>query len=327
MKIRFIGLLAGKIGREVEIELGRDVTLPELIEELVKRFPEARDELSDPHFYNFSVNGVLIRQDDVPKTRVSDGDTIVFIPAIAGGSGAVKAGKATRVKGVIKKNFDESATTYTTFEEKYGFFTSLARDMVEFADFSRGFCLDVGCGTGVLGDVLPESELVGLDISIGMLKEARNKLNHVLAGDAEHLPFRDESFDAVLFNASIFLIPSADLALKEALRVVKEGGVVAGSYLVGFFHNGRNVLEVVGLKHREVFPSRKLDELIEDMNGEVEQFSYSAQREVALDFYSVPAMSNALFPGLSYEERLKLVREKLAELPDEMEFVWKMFRI
>jgi|GEM_PF-398188 SAM-dependent methyltransferase/molybdopterin converting factor small subunit len=321
MKIKFIGLLASKIGKEVEIELSKEITLTELIEELVRRFPQAKDELSDPHFYNFSVNGVLIKHDDVPKTRVSNNDTVVFIPAIAGGS------KSVKVKGVIKKNFDESSTTYTMFEEKYGFFTSLAKDMVEFANFKKGFCLDVGCGTGILRNVLPDSEIVGLDISIGMLKEARDKLDHVLAGDAEHLPFKDDSFDAVLFNASIFLIPNADLALKESLRVVRDGGVVAGSYLVGFYHNGRNALETIGLKHREVFPSKKLDELVEEMGGEIEPFSYSGHRDVALDFYSVPAMSNALFPGLSYEERLRLVREKLSELPDEIEFVWKMFRI
>jgi ubiquinone/menaquinone biosynthesis C-methylase UbiE/molybdopterin converting factor small subunit len=327
MKIKVMGLLARKIGKEVEIELNRELTLPELVEELVKRFPEAKEELSDPYFYNFSVNGVIIRHDDVPKVRVKNEDTVVIIPSIAGGSKAVKTIKAIKVKGVIKKNFDVSASTYTMFEEKYGFFTSLARDMVEFADFGKGFCLDVGCGTGILRDVLPDSEIVGLDISTGMLKEARSRLDHVLAGDAEHLPFRDGSFDAVLFNATIFLIPHADIALKEALRVVKEGGVVAGSYLVGFYHNGRNALEMLGLKHREVFPSKKLDEVVKEMGGEIEEFSYSGQKDVALDFYSVPAMSNALFPGQSYEERLKLVREKLSALPDEIEFVWKMFRI
>ena len=321
MKIKVMGLLARKIGKEVEMELSRELTIPELVEELVKRFPDAKEELSDPYFYNFSVNGVIIKHDDVPKVRVRNEDTVVIIPSIAGGS------KAVKVKGVIKKNFDVSATTYTMFEEKYGFFTSLARDMVEFAGFSKGFCLDVGCGTGILRDVLPDSKIVGLDISTGMLKEARGRLDHVLAGDAEHLPFRDNSFDAVLFNATIFLIPHAELALKEALRVVRDDGVVAGSYLVGFFHNGRNALEMLGLKHREVFPSKKLDELIHAMGGEIEEFSYSGQKEVALDFYSVPAMSNALFPGLSYEERLKLAREKLSELPDKIEFVWKLFRI
>jgi len=324
MKIKVMGLLARKVGKEVEIELSRELTIPELIEELVKRFPDAKEELSDPYFYNFSVNGVIIRHDDVPKVKVKNEDTIVLIPSIAGGSREIKA---VKVKGVIKKNFDVSATTYTMFEEKYAFFTSLARDMVEFAGFSRGFCLDVGCGTGILRDVLPNSEIVGLDISTGMLKEARSRLDYVLAGDAEHLPFRDNSFDAVLFNATIFLIPHADIALKEALRVVRDGGIVAGSYLIGFYHNGRNALEMIGLKHREVFPSKKLDELVQEMSGEIEKFSYSGQKEVALDFYSVPAMSNALFPGLSYEKRLKLVREKLSRLPDEIEFVWKMFRI
>jgi SAM-dependent methyltransferase len=46
-------------------------------------------------------------------------------------------------------------------------------------------------------------------------------------GDAEHLPFQDASFDAVLINFGILHFPNPDKALAEAERVLKTGGRLA----------------------------------------------------------------------------------------------------
>ncbi len=66
--------------------------------------------------------------------------------------------------------------------------------------------LDVGTGTGFLALILAElgHEVVGLDLSEGMLRVARKKAKQrglkiqFKLGDAENLPFKDESFDAVI---------------------------------------------------------------------------------------------------------------------------------
>lgn len=65
--------------------------------------------------------------------------------------------------------------------------------------------LDVGCGTGALSKVLLEKglDVTGIDPSIGMLNQARKRLEysginliHIVPG--ERLPFEDKSFDVVI---------------------------------------------------------------------------------------------------------------------------------
>ncbi len=321
MKIKFVGPLASKLGKEVEIKVEGKMRVIDAIEELKSKFPQIRDDLSDLNFYNISINGQLLRHDEIEETLVEDKDEMVLIPAIAGGS------KAVKIKKIIRKNFDASRMSYSAFEEKYGFFKALAKSLSDFLNAKGESCLDVGCGTGILGEVLTGWKITGIDISKEMVREASGKLEHVVVGDGERLPFRDDSFDAVLFNASIFLIPDAEKALEEAFRVVKPGGIVAGSYIYGLYHRKKDVLEELGLRHREVFPRERIDGMVRERNGEIGEIVYEMKREIVIDFYSIPAMSNALFPGFDYQERLRLVREKLSELPQKIEFVWKLFKI
>src|SRR5216683_1196678 len=64
--------------------------------------------------------------------------------------------------------------------------------------------LDVGCGTGQLAarilDELGPEAVYGCDLSAGMLEQAAARSSAVdwRNGEAEHLPFDDESMDAVV---------------------------------------------------------------------------------------------------------------------------------
>lgn len=61
---------------------------------------------------------------------------------------------------------------------------------------AAGLCLDLGCGTGLYGDILRSSgrDVIGVDASRDQLRIAANR-EPVVAGDATQLPFRDGSFD------------------------------------------------------------------------------------------------------------------------------------
>lgn len=96
--------------------------------------------------------------------------------------------------------------------------------------------LDLGCGAGhVTFHVAPEvEEVVAYDLSADMLavvKAAaaeRGLANVVLQqGVAERLPFADASFDAVMSRYSAHHWSDLGLALREARRVLKPGGVFA----------------------------------------------------------------------------------------------------
>jgi ubiquinone/menaquinone biosynthesis C-methylase UbiE len=92
--------------------------------------------------------------------------------------------------------------------------------------------LDIACGTGELERLLlaqwPTLQIVGTDISLGMLQRALvktpdAKASWVLA-DADHLPFADGFFDHAICANSFHYFRSPLAALQEAHRVVRPGG-------------------------------------------------------------------------------------------------------
>ena len=94
--------------------------------------------------------------------------------------------------------------------------------------------LDAGCGTGestktVLRLTQPR-QIIGIDISSGMLNVAQEKLPDPRVifkkSDMRHLPFADKSFDAVISTWAIETLPDPKAAVKEFLRVIKDDGYV-----------------------------------------------------------------------------------------------------
>jgi len=88
----------------------------------------------------------------------------------------------------------------------------------------EGRILDAGCGTGLLGEFLPEAQLLGIDLSFEMVSRATTHLNAVCVGDVESLPFEENSFDRVFARSVIHHLASAERGVTELARVLKEGG-------------------------------------------------------------------------------------------------------
>ncbi|MGB3828737.1 MAG: methyltransferase domain-containing protein [Ornithinimicrobium sp.] len=93
--------------------------------------------------------------------------------------------------------------------------------------------LDVACGTGVLARaahrrVGPTGSVTGLDIGLGMLTVAERIEPGVrwVEGEAGHLPFDDDSFDAVVSQFGLMFFPDPVLAIREMLRCTKPVGRV-----------------------------------------------------------------------------------------------------
>src|ERR1700749_5075742 len=68
---------------------------------------------------------------------------------------------------------------------------------------------DIACGTGILSErierELHPDEIYGVDMSTGMLQQARARSNqvHWLRGPAEQLPFDDGALDAVVTTSAV----------------------------------------------------------------------------------------------------------------------------
>jgi ubiquinone/menaquinone biosynthesis C-methylase UbiE len=91
--------------------------------------------------------------------------------------------------------------------------------------------LDVGTGTGAVARLLserwPAAEVTGVDVSPGMIAEARRLGSERYdVGDASALPYEDAAFDLVTLNN---MIPFFD----ELARVTAPGGYVAIAYSMG----------------------------------------------------------------------------------------------
>jgi demethylmenaquinone methyltransferase/2-methoxy-6-polyprenyl-1,4-benzoquinol methylase len=92
--------------------------------------------------------------------------------------------------------------------------------------------LDVACGPGLVTQcalelVGPTGYVVGLDPSIGMLREARKSpCRYLVQGVGEQLPFPDQSFDFLSMGYALRHVSDLRAAFREYRRVLKPGGVV-----------------------------------------------------------------------------------------------------
>ena len=100
--------------------------------------------------------------------------------------------------------------------------------------------LGFGTGHGLVGlarQVGPEGHVVGLDVSDGMAREARRRLQEagladrveLRVGAAPPLPFPDAGFAGALLSFTLELFPDAVLpvVLRELHRVLRPGGRLA----------------------------------------------------------------------------------------------------
>src|SRR3989344_5728176 len=90
----------------------------------------------------------------------------------------------------------------------------------------KGVVLDNGCGPGKLSLIIPEGNtIIGSDVSLDMLKEAKKRINFVVRAMSEKLPFKDNTFDVVYTDSMLHHLKSPEEGVKEVFRVLKKEGV------------------------------------------------------------------------------------------------------
>lgn len=93
-------------------------------------------------------------------------------------------------------------------------------------EFNRA--LDVGCGSGKLvRDIsrCTQKFVIGLDSNVEKLSHCEGKACFV-AGKAEALPFKDDSFEVVLSSFAVHEFDDQQYGICEMLRVLKPGGLL-----------------------------------------------------------------------------------------------------
>jgi len=90
--------------------------------------------------------------------------------------------------------------------------------------------LDIACGTGnqqiANRGLAPDARFVGLDGSLGMLRQARRKMPDIawVHGDSAALPFASDSFDFISCQYAFHHFRDKAGMLREAFRVLRRGG-------------------------------------------------------------------------------------------------------
>ena len=147
---------------------------------------------------------------------------------------------------------------------------------------TQGEVLEVAIGTGRNLAFYPERvRLTGIDLSPAMLERAHRRARELgmevdlCEGDAQELPFPDESFDTVVCTLSLCNVPDDRKAVAEMKRVLKaDGQLLLLDHIraaPGFGRAIQRVLEVVTVRLEGEHLLRRPLEHVQEEGFEVEQ--------------------------------------------------------
>lgn len=139
----------------------------------------------------------------------------------------------------ILENKKRARTFYKYFSKIYDYVNpifyseEMRKKVVDMANLSEGsLVLEVGCGTGFttyeIVRRVGESNVVAVDLTPEQMIKAVERFGNTnfVLGDAENLPFKDNTFDAAISAGSIEYWPNPQKGVSEMARVTKSGGRV-----------------------------------------------------------------------------------------------------
>jgi ubiquinone/menaquinone biosynthesis C-methylase UbiE len=217
-------------------------------------------------------------------------------------------------KKIIRQYYSRRANDYDgqksrTWKTSQGFGTEVIDEMLEpLAGFENKHVLEVGVGNG--RNALPLMErvkprFVGLDVSREMLELARTKMasykqnSDAILADAEHLPFMNGTFDAIICISAMHYFESQEAILEKFSAALKEKGVfVYGDLTIheaddqGFFEKLERTLSKA---HARYYKPTEMQELMESRGFHVSKSrtvaygkSYRSLMEDKGEYFNVP---------------------------------------
>lgn len=156
--------------------------------------------------------------------------------------------------------------------------------------------LELACGTGQLS--YPLSSGVKLweatDFSENMIAQAKKNNHssklHFSVRDATDLPYGDGTFDAVVISNALHIMPRPDLALSEARRVLKPGGLLFAPTFVwsegGYAKLWALGLKLTGFKTYHSWTCKELEQFVTEQGFAVLKTEFLPNRKTPMCYIS-----------------------------------------
>ncbi len=186
-------------------------------------------------------------------------------------------------KKIVQEYYSKRARDYDkqkirTWQSEQGFGAKVLNEVIDaLAVFEDKRVLEVGVGSGRIGfPLLKEVRpwLVGLDLSREMLELAKAKMSSykqkydLILGDAEHLPFKSETFDAAITISTMHYFTDSEISLTEFSRVLKEKGTFIYGDLALHELDNRSFLDTLektlSQAHVKYFKPSEMKKLVEN---------------------------------------------------------------
>jgi len=158
----------------------------------------------------------------------------------------------------------QSKTLYFDLQADFGFTKHMGglkatRRLAEMCSLQPGkVVLEVGCGIGVTPCILAKQyacQVMAVDISEKMVartavrvrKQKLDGLVEVRTGDAQALPFEDNTFDVVVSESVLAFVKDKSKAASEYVRVLKPGGYVGLNEAIWLKPSSAELVDYAGL--------------------------------------------------------------------------------
>jgi ubiquinone/menaquinone biosynthesis C-methylase UbiE len=160
-----------------------------------------------------------------------------------------------------------------------------AQQLLNWVPDERLLILSLGCNSGGFERLVlqkkPGTTVYAVDVNPQMINLACQKGIIAKVARAENLPFKDGYFDVLIVSEILEHVFDVDKVVKEALRVLKNGGLIIGSVPHPRSFNAKKGI-INHPYHTRIFTEKQLRNTLKDLND----------LEIKNIFYNVPDTSN-----------------------------------
>jgi|APSaa5957512576_1039674.scaffolds.fasta_scaffold07776_2 ubiquinone/menaquinone biosynthesis C-methylase UbiE len=175
------------------------------------------------------------------------------------------------MKRKVESQYDKIARDYQKNLKDTSYYEKIT---AKFCSKVKGKILDAGCGNGVITNYifLKNSQVTGIDISQGMIREAQKRYPKIKFQkmSMKELSFKDNSLDGIFCFQAFEHIPpkEQEKVLGEFFRVLKEDGILMFNTNNRFYPK-RFLLAIL---NKVKYPRSKFGEI--DIDGKTQTYRY-----------------------------------------------------